>query len=210
MLEEAEKLYADYGFDGMSMRTLTSNAEVNLASVNYHFGSKKELVMEMFHERIVPMNQERMELLANARAEGNGIATLEAIFDAFLIPVVKRAYIDGKPDMHFLKMVGRAISESDEFWHELFVRNFQELSKSFLNALKDTMPELSREDIELRFHFSVGSMLGALVKHGQFERRMLGFGRTIDIEFMFRRLRDFLCAGFRGPPFLAMEELNEL
>lgn len=199
MLQEAEKLYADHGFDGMSMRTLTSAAGVNLASVNYHFGSKKELVMEMFHERIVPMNKERLDMLKKAREAGNGIASLESIFDALLRPMAQRAQVDGKPNTHFLKMVGRAISESDDFWHELFVRNFQKLSRTFVEALVDALPELPREEVEWRFHFSVASMLGTLVKHGQFERRMKQMSGGTDIESMFMRLRDFLCAGFRGP-----------
>ncbi|WOO41835.1 TetR/AcrR family transcriptional regulator [Rubellicoccus peritrichatus] len=198
MLQEAEKLYSEHGFDGMSLRTLTSDAGVNLASVNYHFGSKKELVMAMFQERIMPMNEERLERLNKAREAGNGVASLEGIFDALLIPVAERAQVNGVLDMHFLKMVGRAISESDDFWHELFIRNFQELSKTFVEALAEALPDLPREDVEWRFHFAVSSMLGTLVKHGQFARRMQGLGRSTDIESMFRRLRDFLCAGFRG------------
>jgi len=201
ILEEAEKLYAEHGFEGMSMRTLTQNAGVNLAAVNYHFGSKRELVMPMPHARIISMNEDRLELLADARqaASGGQAPSLEADLDAFLRPVARRAQKGGRPDVHFLRMVGRAISESEDFWEELFIRNFQELSETFMAALSQAAPDLPPSEIRWRFHFTVGSMLGALVKHGQFSRRSRDLPDANNIDVMFRRLRDFLCAGFRAP-----------
>lgn len=200
ILTVAEKLYAEQGFEGMSTRALTSAAGVNVASVNYHFGSKKELVMAMFQERIVPMNAERLALLEKARAGSHPeVPSVEAILDALFKPVASRAQINGQPDLHFLRMVGRAISESEDFWHELFIRNFRELTMTFIEALMEAVPELPLEEIQWRFHFIIGSMLGALVKHGQFCRKTEGLPDAENIDVMFERLRDFLAAGFRSP-----------
>ena len=52
ILDVAERLFMENGYEATSMRTITSEAEENLASVNYHFGSKEALVCEVFRRRL--------------------------------------------------------------------------------------------------------------------------------------------------------------
>ncbi len=199
ILHVAERHYADRGFDGMSMRALTSEAGVNLAAVNYHFGSKKELLYSIFRERIVPMNAERLELLRKAAANSDGKPlALEVIFDAFLIPMARRATGSEGPDIHFLRMVGRSLAEEPDFWQRLYAEEFKGTVETFRQAIHRTMPELSEEELAVRFHFSIGAMLGLLVKHQQFLKEMEGRPGNRDIAALFQNLRDFLCAGFRA------------
>lgn len=201
ILEAAERHYAERGFDGMSMRALTSEAEVNLAAVNYHFGSKKELIHAIFRERIVPMNAERLALLKKAQEKaGDAPIPLEVIIDAFLQPVAQRASGPDGPDIDFLRMVGRCLSEDADFWHRLYVEEFQETVSAFRGAIHRTVPGLSEKELKLRFHFCVSAMLGALVKHQQFMREMKAKPDSNDISTVFLHLRDFLCAGFRAEP----------
>ena len=47
ILDAAELLFSQYGFTQTSMREITTQANVNLASVNYHFGSKKNLIQSV-------------------------------------------------------------------------------------------------------------------------------------------------------------------
>src|SRR5258708_18044674 len=74
ILDTAEELFMLHGFEGTSMRLLTSSAGVNLAAVNYHFGSKDALIEALFRRRLDPMNAarlaelERLEKNTNARA----------------------------------------------------------------------------------------------------------------------------------------------
>src|SRR5205085_2358496 len=55
ILDAAEELFMQHGFEGTSMRLLTAKAGVNLAAVNYHFGSKDALIEAVFHRRLDPM-----------------------------------------------------------------------------------------------------------------------------------------------------------
>src|SRR3954467_8212959 len=64
ILDAAEALFMEQGFEATSLRAITAAADVNLAAVNYHFGSKEELFQAVLTRRLDPMNQERVNLLA--------------------------------------------------------------------------------------------------------------------------------------------------
>src|SRR6187399_2213546 len=90
ILDAAEKLFVEHGFEATSLRSLTSAAGVNLAAVNYHFGSKEELFQAVLTRRLDPMNQERIELLGRIEREAAGRAlSCEKILFAMLIPALK-------------------------------------------------------------------------------------------------------------------------
>src|SRR6266513_6418043 len=63
ILDAAEGLFMEHGFEATSLRSITATAAVNLAAVNYHFGSKEELFQAVLTRRLDPMNQERLDLL---------------------------------------------------------------------------------------------------------------------------------------------------
>src|SRR5258705_8191406 len=94
ILDVAEELFMLHGFEGTSMRLLTSSAGVNLAAVNYHFGSKDALIEALFRRRLDPMNSariaelDRLETDAAARAPHHPIAP-EAIIRAFVGPSLR-------------------------------------------------------------------------------------------------------------------------
>ncbi|MGE4359676.1 MAG: TetR/AcrR family transcriptional regulator, partial [Lysobacteraceae bacterium] len=86
ILDVAEALFAEHGFAGTSLRLVTSQAEVNLAAVNYHFGSKDNLITEVFRHRMDAMSQARLERLEHARKVPNVV--LEEVLRAFIEPAL--------------------------------------------------------------------------------------------------------------------------
>src|SRR3954453_22954021 len=72
ILDAAESFFMEHGFEATSMRQLTTAAGVNLAAVNYHFGTKEELFQAVLTRRLDPMNQERIELLDELEREAAG------------------------------------------------------------------------------------------------------------------------------------------
>src|SRR5512138_2861404 len=87
ILDAAEELFMLHGFEGTSMRLLTAKAGVNLAAVNYHFGSKDALIEAVFRRRLDPMNVSRTAELDGVEAQsGSRPPTPEAIIRAFLAP----------------------------------------------------------------------------------------------------------------------------
>src|SRR6201996_8870198 len=87
ILGAAEVLFARHGFDGASLRQLTAAAGVNLAAVNYHFGSKDRLVEEVFRRRLDELNSRRLKALS--RISGNPDTTLEDVLSAFIKPALE-------------------------------------------------------------------------------------------------------------------------
>src|SRR5687768_49574 len=92
ILDAAEELFMEHGFEATSLRQLTAAASVNLAAVNYHFGSKEELFQAVLTRRLDPMNQERIDLLEKLeRDSATRPLTCEKILSAMLIPALRLA-----------------------------------------------------------------------------------------------------------------------
>src|SRR5713226_3885874 len=103
ILDTAEKLFGEKGFDVTSLRDITAEAEVNLAAVNYHFQSKDSLIDAVIRRRIVPVNRRRLEMLDAAGPE----PTVEQIVEAFLAPIIER------PIPALVPLLGRILSTTD-------------------------------------------------------------------------------------------------
>src|SRR3979490_2934537 len=89
ILSAAERLYADRGFADVTLRDIVAAADVNLAAVNYHFGSKDELIAELFVTRSLATNRERLNELKAAEAAGGGRANIDSILRALVGPTLR-------------------------------------------------------------------------------------------------------------------------
>src|SRR6202166_1961753 len=89
ILSAAERLYADRGFADVTLRDIVAAADVNLAAVNYHFGSKDELIAELFVSRSLATNRERLNELKAAEAAGGGRADIAALLRALGGPTLR-------------------------------------------------------------------------------------------------------------------------
>src|SRR6186713_1424983 len=92
ILDAAEALFMEHGFEATSLRLITAAAAVNLAAVNYHFGSKEELFQAVLTRRLDPMNQERIDLLTRMEREaGDKAVSCEKLISAMLVPALRLA-----------------------------------------------------------------------------------------------------------------------
>src|SRR6185437_4699099 len=116
ILDAAEELFTEHGFEATSLRQLTTAAGVNLAAVNYHFGSKEELFQAVLTRRLDPMNQERIELLeALEREAGARPPSCEKVLFAMLIPALRLARDEKRGGKNFLRVLGRAYADPAPF-----------------------------------------------------------------------------------------------
>src|SRR5260370_30509942 len=90
ILAAAERLYADRGFGDVTLRDIVAAADVNLAAVNYHFGSKDELIAELFVTRSIATNRERLNELKRAEESGGGRADINPILRALVGSPLRR------------------------------------------------------------------------------------------------------------------------
>ena len=159
ILDVAERLFGERGFPATPLRDITAEAGVNIASVNYHFGSKEGLLAEVLERRLKPINTRRLELLdaVEARA-GDEPPELEAVIRAFLSPPFHSQRVGGAGGQGFLRLVGRIHSETNEDFRATFVKQFDEVFKRFTAALRRALPNLDDADLSWRMLFMVGSM----------------------------------------------------
>jgi AcrR family transcriptional regulator len=159
ILDTAEELFMQHGFEGASMRMLTAKAGVNLAAVNYHFGSKDALIEAVFHRRLDAMNAERIAELERLEKEAAGKAlTPDAIIRAFIgasLRMIEDARGGGR---NFIRLLGRAYTEPAKPIRALIGQMYAPAMERFKAAFSRALPELPRDELVWRMHFMFGTL----------------------------------------------------
>lgn len=169
ILEAAESELAELGFAGASIRHITRRAGVNLASINYHFGSKEELIKALFKYRINPLNQLRLQLLKDeqAKVEG-GVVPVSVLVDILVRPTVENMLTP--EGSKFVQAMARCMSEPLGFMEQLDQEIFQEIFTAFYGALRKAMPELDGASVMNQMNFTVCSMVGIMIHFPRMDR----------------------------------------
>lgn len=197
ILDTAEHLFAERGLGQTSLRQITSHAEVNLAAVNYHFGSKEGLIKAVLARRLEPLNRERIRRLD--RLERQGSITLEGLIEAFIGPPLELSR-DGGGGSRFVRLMGRTYTEHASFLHEHMRHANEALVSRFKPAFRMVLPELPKAELYWRLHFLVGVM--SYVMAGNDMMQLLASSRNAELEEpreIIRRVVPFLAAGLRAP-----------
>ena len=198
ILNVAERLFADRGFPATSLRDLTSEAGVNIASVNYHFGSKDALLAVVLERRLRPVNARRLELLDAIESAGaNGVPNVEDVIRAFLSPPFHKRQEWGAGGDHFLRLLGRIHSETNEEFRATFFQQFQGVFRRFQQALQRALPHLDAADIGWRMLFLVGSMAFTMAWGDSFAS--ISPGSNKDPEDVLESLIQYATAGMASP-----------
>jgi AcrR family transcriptional regulator len=167
ILSAAERLYADRGFGDVTLRDIVAAADVNLAAVNYHFGSKDELIAELFVTRSLATNRERLNELKAAEAAGGGRASIDAILRALVGPTLRGCLGPDRERSTAARFMIRASIESVPPIRRIKNREVDHLRK-FVAAMRRSLP--GRDDAELYWglHFAL-----AMAHHTIRERERL-------------------------------------
>ena len=198
LLDAAEELFSNRGIDATSLRAITGAAEVNLASVNYHFASKEGLVREVFLRRLEPLNSERLELLdALEIAAAGAPVELEAILNAWVMPALRMGHSPG--GKRIKRLMGGIYSEPGDTLQALLRDLFSETLRRFCAAIGRALPGLSGEELMWRVHFMLGAMIHTVADQPSIGALSGGLCDPSDIEGVRRRLIDFVAAGLRSP-----------
>ena len=147
-----------HGFEGTSMRTLTAKASVNLAAVNYHFGSKDSLIEAVFRRRLDPMNAARIAELDRLEAAPAPAPSSEAIIRAFLrasLAMVEDAKCGGR---NFIRLLGRAYTEPSKPIRALIGQLYAPAMARYKSAFERALPELPKDELIWRMHFMFGTL----------------------------------------------------
>lgn len=194
ILGAAEALFAERGFAGASLRQVTAAANVNLAAVNYHFGSKDNLIEEVFRRRLDELSRRRLERLA--RVDASADATLEAALDAFITPALELS-LDRKGGLIFMRVLARAFAEHNSHLRQFLSDNYGHVLKEFAAAFARLLPSLDKDELYWRLDIAVGALTYAMADFGMIQRRS-GQSEREFREQMARHLIHFIAAGLRA------------
>ncbi len=199
ILDAAEQLFSDKGFNGTSLREITSQAEVNLAAVNYHFGSKKELikaVMSRYMNELSP----RLESVLLAICEDEQQPTLVDVFSAFVEPLLHLNDFKENGTSIFLQLLGRGYTDSQGFLRWFLTTQYPEVIANFTKAVHKAYPELTAEEMFWRLHFTMGTIVFTMSSsEALIDIAKSDFNNDLDIAGVIQQVIPYVAAGVAAP-----------
>lgn len=164
LLDAAEALFAERGFEAVSVRDVTIRAEANVAAVNYHFGSRDELIDLLITHYANPVNEERLARLEVVEKKWHGKPPpLEEVCDAFLRPLGGTARKSRLPEPLFHKLLGRIFALPSAAFPQEARHLLQHSTNRFVRVLSKALPSLAADELEWRAHFVEGGMIHLLL-----------------------------------------------
>ncbi len=197
LLDAAEFLFAERGFDATAVREITRRANANLASVNYHFGSKNELLDAVFKRRLDPINQERIfELQRLVHEYQPDIPPLESLLRTFLAPPFRVLQQMGADGAAFLRLLMRVHLETNSEFTLRFRAQFEQILSRFVPLFQQALPHLNTSLLNQRLFFAIGSMSHAVtwILNAQVLAK-----QHADPHSVLEELITFTAAGLRAP-----------
>lgn len=201
ILDAAEALFMEHGFEATSLRAITAAAGVNLAAANYHFGSKEELFQAVLTRRLDPMNQLRLELLTRLESKARSTPlSCERILIALLIPALNLARDPARGGKDFLRLLGRAYADPAPFIRRFLSEQYAVMIARFKAAFARALPQLPRKELSWRLHFIMGALSYTLAGTDALKLiAELNAHEAASDEILLRRLAPFLLAGLTAP-----------
>ncbi|MBI5334881.1 MAG: TetR/AcrR family transcriptional regulator [Burkholderiales bacterium] len=200
ILDAAEELFVEVGYDGMSLRQITSAAEVNLAAVNYHFGGKDLLTHAMLARRLDRLNVERIAMLDAFQAAHGARITTEHVLIAMFAPALRMSHADATGGRRFLRFLGRAYTDVSPVVQGFIATHYTVTLSRFFTAFQQTLPHLPREELGFRLHFAMGA-LSSILAGSNPNRLLQDFtqGHAENELLILGRLASLMVAALRAP-----------
>jgi AcrR family transcriptional regulator len=201
ILDAAERLFMERGFSATSLREITAAAKVNLAAVNYHFGSKETLIEAVLMRRLQPLNELRLaELQALEARSREQRAPLEAILNVYVGAAFK---LDSNPTAGgsvFLRLLGRAFTEPTEQVRSILQRQYSAVAERYKQAFMRALPRIPEDELVWRMQFLFGAISYTMAGTNVMQLvASCGLADADDHRAVTRRLVAFLAAGLKAP-----------
>jgi AcrR family transcriptional regulator len=196
LVTAAERVFAERGFAGVTVRMIAAEAGVNWSLVGYYFRGKEGLLAEVYRRHCVTLNHERFRLLDDARQRG---LTLESALEAFVRPALAEIQ-GGEGANQYSRLRAMLAAEAAPLLTQLVADNFDQSSRTFVAALRECLPHLPANEVLWRFHFMLGTIYYSVSSPQRIKAFSSGRCDPGDIEATVRHLVPFLAAAFRAGP----------
>ncbi len=198
ILDAAEELFANKGYEGVSVRQIMSKANADVSLAYYHFKSKKDLFDQVMLRRVEFLNSIRLNALeAVEKRHPDDAPTVEEIIDAFTHPLLDLLATKHDEWAYYFQLIAQ-INNSPEWGGELMTRYFDPLVRRFIGALSKALPDCKEQDLYWSYHFLSGALTLTFAETGRIDNLSGGICRSSDMNAINQRLPEFLAAGFKA------------
>jgi len=202
ILNAAEELFSERGFAETSLRNITTKAGVNLAAVNYHFGSKKELIQAVFARFLGPFCESLETRLAELEAcLPDQVPEMEVLLRLLSDNALYSGYANSPRRIGiFMRLLGLAYTQGQGHLRRFLQREYGSVFHTYMKLVTAGTPDISDEERFWRIHFMLGATvftlsgadsLTAMAEHD--------LGKGSDIAQVVDKLVPFLAAGVKAP-----------
>jgi AcrR family transcriptional regulator len=203
ILDAGERLFMEHGYEATSTRMVTSEAGVNLAAVNYHFGSKEALMQAVLRRRLEGLNQERLRALDEMEAQAGGRPLKPSqIVDGFFGTLLRMSADQQCGGETFLRLLGRTMADPSSFIRTFLAAEYADVLERYKSALFLALPDVPKAEIVWRFHFMLGATSYAIAGTDALQLVtdwQVDEGAEAQAELLLPRLMSFLLGGLRAP-----------
>ena len=192
LIEAASTLFAEKGFEVVSVRDITGLAGANVASVTYHFGSRERLIDAVVARMATPVNEERLRRLDELEDR-----TVRSLLKAFFEPLFSQIQSSPLSEKLFIKLMGRVVGDRPYEFPDEVMGQFREVAGRYVPAFVKACPGLSSEDVFWRIHFSFGVLSNTLMHGDLLNQISEGAVGDEELSTTLNRVIDFCEAGFQ-------------
>lgn len=200
IFDAAEYLFAQDGYRGTSLRAITGRAGVNLAAVNYHFGSKEVLLEEVIKRRLLPLNdirRKRLEEVRETARKKRRKPDIKSVLAAFIEPTL--LFKESNPDAeHFFSFIGRSMSDPDDTVRNVFIGLIKPLFELLFETACDALPGRPRDLVFWRLHYSIGALFHTMHVCGHMKDEFKNMKTDINAQSLIDTIIPYVTAGMKA------------
>lgn len=197
ILDCAEKLFAEHGFHGTSIRDIAGLADVQLALVGYHFGSKENLLDSVLARRATVCHSERMEFLEQARTRyGKRPIPVAELFDGYAACFLSRASRSDTGWRNYATLVANLANAAQ--WSSLISKHYDDGARAYLKELERSCPGSESEHVHQAFFFMIAVMVAVCSRPGRIERLSQMRFKSSEVTQLARSVSLFVEGGFHN------------
>ena len=197
MLYAAEKLFAQHGYAGTSLRAVMAEADVDTGAIHYHFKNKLGLLKALFEERVQLVNAQREALLAQLeQRHANEPPSIEEVLRAFIAPALRTAY--GSDESSFNRVAALCSVDPLKEVREVVFKAYDKTALRFALLLRRVTPHLSETEFQWRLECMYGAMMYIRSDNGRVSHMLNDKHRSDPVEKVIEQLIAFTAAGFAG------------
>ena len=200
LLDAAEQLFAEKGFEKTTIRDITDHLGVRLAAVNYHFDSKHNLLEEMVHRRAGVLNEARRERLDQVTInQSEPYKTVCALIRAMFEPLLDYYRSDDDGWHFYCKYLARMVGDHSFELRTITNSEYNDIARTFIDKLATALPKHSEYQLHCAYQFLIGTFTFVMSDNKRLDGISDGRFKSADVNLILNpHFFQFAAAGILG------------